>query len=319
MEKSKHKPVLLKESIDYLKVESGIFIDLTLGGGGHSKEILKNLVNGKLICFDVDRDAIKRFENYMIEKNWKKKGSTLKKGNIEIILVIKNFEKVREVLKRLDIKEIDGAIADLGLSSDQIIDEKKGFSYMSDAELDMRMDERLNVKAKDLVNGLYESELVKLFKSQDEIYAKRIARGIINERKKNYINTTLHLVKIIQKSIPFVSRGYRKYSSKAKVGPYWKKPVQRVFQALRIAVNSELSSLRKMLPQVIEALASGKRMVVISFHSGEDRIVKKIFKEKERLGKGKVLNKKPIKPTEEEIKNNYKASSAKMRIFEKVL
>ncbi len=320
MKKSRHKPVLLKESIHYLKVRSGIYVDLTLGGGGHTKGIIKALgmKEGKILCFDMDIDAVKRFEEYIIDNSWNKDNSTFKKNNIEIILINRNFEYLNQELQNLKISKIDGIIADLGLSNDQINDTRRGFSYMNDSELDMRMDKRLNVKAKDLVNGLYEKELEEIFKRQDERFAKRIAKAIIKERNKNPINTTLHLVQTIQKVLPFQTKGRSKSSSRAIVGPYWKKPVQRVFQALRIAVNSELSSLRKMLPQAIEALATGGRLIVISFHSGEDRIVKVHFKEAERKKLVKIINKKPISPTIKEINENYRASSAKMRVIEKI-
>jgi len=316
MKKSKHEPVLLKESVENLKISNGIYVDCTLGGGGHTKEIVKNLKGkkNKLISFDVDSNAIKIFEKYLRENEWIEDKGKFRKKEIEIIIINGNFDNLKKNLKKLKVNKIDGLIADLGLSTDQI-ESDRGFSYVKDSQLDMRMDKSLNVKAKDLVNGLYEKELERLFRSQDEKYARRIAKEIVESRKQKSIDTTLHLVKIIQKALPFKYKG--RVSNKTIVGSYWRKPVQRVFQALRIAVNSELSSLRKMLPQALEALASGKRMVIISFHSGEDRIVKNFFRDSGKQKKGNIINKKPITPCKREIMNNPRSSSAKMRVFEK--
>jgi 16S rRNA (cytosine1402-N4)-methyltransferase len=320
-----HKPVLLKKSIELLNVKSGIYVDCTLGGGGHTLKIKEELriknEKGKIVCFDVDKEAIKRFEEYLVKNSWSKINSSFKKNKVEIILVNKNFEKLEETLVKLKIKRVDGIIADLGVSSDQLEDTKRGFSYSEDAPLDMRMDKRLEVKASDLVNGLYEKELANLFKGQDEVFAKRIARAIVEERTKKPIKTTLHLVNIIKEALPrkgkiYANKGTFRQLSRRKE-PYWKKPVMRVFQALRIQVNSELSSLQNLLPQAFEALATGSRFVIISFHSGEDRIVKSFFKEKERLGEAKILTKKPVRPSASEVRENSRARSARLRALEK--
>jgi len=324
LDKSIHKSVLLKESIDFLNIKpNGIYVDCTLGGGGHTLEIVKRLKDkGKVICFDIDKESINRFDKYLVKDNWNKDKEKYFKNNVEIILINKNFENIKEYLNQLNLMSVNGVIVDLGVSSDQLENKKRGFSYTKDGPLDMRMDLNLKVKAEDLINGLYEKELEKLFKEQDEKYAKRIAKAIIYERKKQYIDTTLHLVKIIKYAIPKVRFGRHYRSNNTDVSYYWIKPVMRVFQALRIAVNSELSSLRNMLPQALETLASGPtsgRLVVITFHSGEDRIVKKTFKEWENEGKVKILTKQLVRPDVDEIRNNLRARSAKLRCIEKLI
>ncbi|MBN2015852.1 16S rRNA (cytosine(1402)-N(4))-methyltransferase RsmH [Candidatus Dojkabacteria bacterium] len=322
-----HKPVLLKESIELLEInDGGIFVDCTLGGGGHTLAVYERLKGktGKIISFDIDLEAISRFEEYLLRSSWKRENSTFRKGNIDITLVHDNFEKIDSVLKDYGIEKVNGIIADLGVSSDQLEEKNRGFSYMKEGPLDMRMDKELNVKAEDLVNGLYEKELTELFISQDERYSRRIAKEIVRERNKYPIKTTSHLVQIIKKSLP-KQKGRGKFFNKAKTrqlfrqeGPYWIKPAMRVFQALRIAVNSELSSLRKMLPQALDSLAAGSNLVIISFHSGEDRIVKSFFKKQEDLGKVMILTKKPVIPGEEEIRRNERARSAKLRAGKKI-
>lgn len=375
MVKSIHKPALLKESIDLLNVTSGTYVDCTLGGGGHALEIGRRLKaeGGKVIGFDVDGEAIERFEQLLRDKGWKEQGKLFKKAKVEIGLVRENFAELKKGLKGFGISKVQGIVADLGVSSDQLDDASRGFSYMEDGPLDMRMDRNLKVTASDLVNGLYEKELTRLFKESDERYAKRIAKAIVNARRVGPIKTTLHLKQIIQKALPFEQegRGFRHTSKKGgrikdnrlkvcqslrRTNPpkyrgagqrrgsaYWKKPAMRVFQALRIAVNSELSSLQHLLPQALDALAAGPfdnlrlrsgrklrvssstslsekggRFVIISFHSGEDRIVKKFFKEQERLGKIEILTKKPIRPSSREIEENLRARSAKLRAYEKL-
>ncbi len=325
--KSIHKPVLLKVSIDLLNVQKGIYVDCTLGGGGHTLEIIKILKKdgGKIVCFDIDEEAIKRFEKYLINNNWKKLDRSFKKRNLELFLIRENFKELRSVLDELKVDRVDGILADLGISSDLLEDEKRGFSYMKDGPLDMRMDKTLKVKASDLVNGLYKNELEGLFLKNDEIYAKRIANEIIKERKKKLIKTTLHLTNIIKKALPFYSKGKSYHSNKNDKSQlyrhsksYWIKPAMRVFQALRIAVNSELSSLQSMLPQALDSLAAGNNMVIISFHSGEDRIVKEFIKNKEKENKIKKINRKPIVPGDYEIQKNNRSRSAKLRAFKKL-
>jgi 16S rRNA (cytosine1402-N4)-methyltransferase len=335
---SLHKSVLLKESIELLDVVKGTYVDATLGGGGHTLEIGRRLKaqGGKVISFDVDEEAIERFGKLLKQKGWNRKGKFFTKGGVEIGLVRENFANLTKELERLEISKVNGIIADLGMSSDQLEDASRGFSYLKDGPLDMRMDKSLKVTASDLVNGLYEKELIRLFQKSDERYARRIAKAIVSARKGRPIKTTLHLKQIIQKALPFEQEG-RKHRSTSKMSgmikvnrpsvcqslrrnskAYWKKPAMRVFQALRIAVNSELSSLQILLPQALEALAAGSCFVVITFHSGEDRIVKNFFREQERLERIEILTKKPVVPSEKELKVNLRARSAKLRAFKKI-
>ena len=321
--RSVHESVLLKKSIDFLNVESGVYVDCTLGGGGQTMEMVKRLksASGRVVCLDVDIEAIKRFEKRLFEEKWTRSGNTFSKENIEIIVINENFEKLEEVLNQLSITKVNGIIADLGLSSDQIEDEKRGFSYMKDGPLDMRMDKRLGATAADLVNGLYESELTRLFKESDERYSKSIARNIVKVRKEGRIDTTLHLVQIIKKALPKRQQAMpsrHKKDNESPQGAYWIKPAMRVFQALRVGVNIELTSLRQMLPQALETLEAGGRLVVISFHSGEDRIVKHFCKESQEEGIGRVLTKKVILPSSDEQERNLRSRSAKLRVIEKL-
>jgi len=291
-----HFPVMLQESLDYLNIkEDGTYVDCTLGGGGHSSEIAKMLSkNGRLISLDMDEDAI----NYVQKLQ----------GGIDYEctwdLVQSNFSKLHEIVKKLDIDKVDGILFDLGVSSHQLDTETRGFSYKADALLDMRMDRSLKVTAKDLVNGLYVKELGKLLGTLgEEPRAKRIAKAIVEEREENKIETTGELFRVIQKVVPFKAQ---------------RKTAMRVFQALRIAVNSELLNLQLTLPQALEILASDGRLVVISFHSLEDRIVKNFMRDAEENGVGKRIIKSPVLPSEHEVKSNKRSRSAKMRIFEKL-
>ena len=316
MKKTKHVPVLLKRSIELLNVIDGVYVDCTLGGGGHVIEIARRLKKGKIVAFEVDQDATIRFRKRMSDKGWKRmKKNRYVRNSIQIIVIRENFSKLSDVLASLHIEKVQGVLLDLGLSSDQIEDPKRGFSYMKEGILDMRMDQNLQVSAKDLVNGLYMRELESLFRKSDEPYAKRIAQKIIAHRKLKPITHNSHLVQIIQEALPSYKKGKR-YTNRGSVA-YWIKPAMRVFQALRIAVNSELSSLRILLPQVLGALHPGGRFVGISFHSGEDRIIKEFIKSNVEKGLIKDLTKRPIKPTASELKRNNQARSAKMRYFEK--
>lgn len=317
-----HKPVLLKESIDILNVtKDGNYIDCTLGGGGHTLEIasrmqLANLV-GHILALDVDKDAIERFVQRLVLEGWTQRSNDFAKKRITITPINENFDQLTKCLVARGISGIEGCIADLGASSDQLEESSRGFSYMKDAPLDMRMDKRLALTASDIVNAVSEKELERIFRESDEPYAKRIAALIIRERGVRRIERTLHLTNIIKQALPSRRRKELR-SNRADVGPYWKKPAMRVFQALRIAVNLELSSLQKLLPQALEALAVGARFVVISFHSGEDRIIKRFMKEKEQRGEVKILTQEITMPTREEISRNPRARSAKLRAFEKL-
>lgn len=285
-----HTPVLTKESIDYLKIKKDCwYIDCTLGGGGHAIEIIKN--GGKVLGIDQDPDAIDEVS--------KKFSEEIEQG--KLILKKDNFIN----LKHLN-DPVCGVLFDLGLSSHQLEKRERGFSFNSDAPLDMRMDPDLAVSAKDLVNVLHSGELSELFsKFGEEDMAQKIAREIVEERKKKKIETTKQLADLILKINPRRSRDRIH-------------PATKVFQALRIAVNDELNNLKSALPEALEVLEKGGRVVVISFHSLEDRIVKDFFIEQESLGKVKILTDKPILPGEDEVFVNPRSRSAKMRVAEKI-
>jgi len=287
---------MLNEALDNLKIKpDGKYIDCTLGGGGHSLAIIKSLSNnGFLLSLDWDDDSINYVKNIktdlVYEARWE-----LKKTN---------FLEITKVIKEINTGKVDGVLFDLGMSSHQIEETDRGFSFRADAELDMRMDRDLSLKAVDLVNGLYVKEIEKLLKVYgEEPNARRIAAEIGRARKINRIKTTLELLNVIQKVVPFKVR---------------RKTAMRVFQALRIAVNDEINNLSSGLPQALELLASGGRCVVISFHTLEDRVVKNIFKDYEDKKMGLRITRKPILPSEEEILENNRSRSAKIRVFEKL-
>jgi len=308
MMKFEHIPVLLKESIDFLSPKpDGIYIDATLGGGGHSLEILKRTKGkAKLIGIDWDEDAVE----------------TAKKRIREAVIIRDNFANLKSILNSLKIKFVDGVIFDLGLSSYQIETGERGFSLRKDGPLDMRMDKRLKITASDLVNKLDSDKLKKIIKNYgEERFAGRIANALVKARKSKPIDRTLELKRIIEKALP-PSSPKRKLDS-----------VTRVFQALRIAVNSELDNLKHALDDSIDILKKHGRIVVISYHSLEDRIVKQKLRleakdcicppktprcvcgHKKKL---KILTKKPIQPTRTEIESNPRGRSAKLRAGERV-
>jgi 16S rRNA (cytosine1402-N4)-methyltransferase len=290
-----HVPVLLEESIQALNVKpNGFYIDCTLGDGGHSYKILSQLSSqGLLLSIDRDQNAIDFVKKYYdVPDNWK--------------LTQSNFSKIRNVLELQEIqRKPDGIIMDLGLSSRQLEKSKdRGFSYMeNDEALDMRMDTNLSVTALDLLKVLNEQELTKLFKIYGE---ERYAKPIANAIKENIseIKNVGDLTSLIYKVVPVASNN--------------KNPSRRVFQALRIAVNDELNSLKEGLDKAFEILTINGRLVVISFHSLEDRIIKEYFNEKEDEELAEILSKKPIQPTEEETERNPRSSSAKLRILQKI-
>lgn len=331
MMNSIHKPVLLQETLNNINPKAGeIFVDCTLGGGGHLKAILEKSKGDEIIiiAFDIDEEAIERFSRYLIKEGWINEKINnifeiikLSKGKQIIFLVRSNFVNLKKVLEELKIEGVRGIIADLGVSSDQLGKVDRGFSYIEDGPLDMRMSKSMKVTAEDLVNGLYKDELESVFKNYgDERYAKTIAKAIVSERKKRKIQTTLHLVNIINKVLPFKNKGkairFKRVSSRS--GIRVKHPAIRVFQALRIAVNNELDSLRLLLPQMLEALCAGGVGEIISFHSGEDRIVKQFLKNKLSEGLIDIVNKKPVVPGDDEFTKNKRARSAKLRIFKKL-
>lgn len=307
----KHTSVLLEETIEGLKIKpEGIYVDGTLGGGGHSFEIAARLgENGRLIGIDQDEAAIgaasKRLEIY---------------GD-KVTIVRSNYRSTREVLNSLGITGIDGMMLDLGVSSYQLDTEERGFSYRFDTPLDMRMDQRQSFSAKDIINDYSEMELFRIIRDYGEDkFAKNIAKHIVMERQKKPIETTGELNEIIRGAIPARMRAEGGHPSK------------RTFQAIRIECNKELEVLKDSLEELIELLNPGGRLCVITFHSLEDRIVKTAFKNAAnpctcppnfpvcvcgKVSKGKVITGKPILPGGEELKENSRSKSAKLRIFEK--
>jgi 16S rRNA (cytosine1402-N4)-methyltransferase len=283
-----HKSVLLDETIDLLDIQKDEkYIDATFGGGGHTSEVLKR--GGKVLGIDTDKDAIENAQKTF--------------NNDDLILVQGNFKEIRQIAEKHDFINIKGVLFDLGVSSHQFDEVSRGFSFRYNAPLDMRMDKTLAVTAKDLVNGLTEPELTELFtKLGEERFAKRIAHAIAKRRLIEPITTTEDLANLVTASKPY----------KGKVHP-----ATQVFQALRIAVNDELNVLREALPQSFEILKSGGRLAIITFHSLEDRIVKHFFIDLEHRGKGKILTKRPLTPTDLEIQINKRSRSAKLRAIEK--
>lgn len=308
----KHVSVLLRETIEGLNIkENGIYVDCTLGGAGHSSEILKLLSKeGKLIGIDQDEDALKAARERL-------------KDYDNVTYVHDNFYNIERILKDLNIEKVDGILADLGVSSYQLDKGERGFSYMQDAPLDMRMDRRNSLSAYEVVNGYSEEELTKIIREYGEDnFAKRIAKFIIESRNKEAIKTTGELAQIIKNAIPARFR---------REGPH---PAKRTFQAIRIEVNKELEILNKAVEDGVNCLNSGGRIGIITFHSLEDRIIKLKFKELQDpcvcpkdfpicvCGKKpslKVITKKAIEPTKEEIEFNSRSRSAKLRIGEKII
>ena len=304
-----HISVLLNESIEGLNIlENGIYVDSTLGYAGHSSEILKRIKKGFLFAIDQDLDAIK-FSQEKLSKI---------SNNFEIIHT--NFKNIKQELNKRGINEVDGILFDLGVSSVQLDDAERGFSYHSDAKLDMRMNREDKFSAIDVVNGYSEKELERIIRDYgEEKYAKNIARSIVRERAKKKIETTIELSDIISNSVPM----------KAKRD---KHPARKTFQAIRIEVNHELDILEDAMKDALSLLKPGGRLVVITFHSLEDRIVKNVFKEYtevDSMVKGlpvipeefrkdyELINKKVIVPSDDELEHNNRSRSAKLRIIER--
>ena len=307
MTNSFHIPVLTKEVLHYLnfKKGGGVYIDCTLGGGGHSKAILKNIYpDGLLIDIDQDIEAI---EAAKVE---------LKNFPGKVKLVKGNFRNLEDILSDLKLEAVSGIIFDLGVSSHQLKEKERGFSFREDSHLDMRMDQTQKFDASILINRYTEKELIGIFERYgEERLSKRIARLIVTERQKKPITTTRQLADLVIRALP-----------KTKKRKKWRiHPATRVFQAIRIEVNQELKALEKGLNQAINVLDDKGRICVISYHSLEDRIVKTLFKEVKREGIAqknyglKILTKKPIRPSSEEVKKNPKARSAKLRVAEKII
>jgi 16S rRNA (cytosine1402-N4)-methyltransferase len=303
-----HIPVLLNEVITGLNIKSsGTYVDLTVGRGGHSSEILARLKEGHLICVDQDEEAIVASQ------------ARLSKISNNFEIVRSNFSHLEKILKDKGIEEVDGILMDLGVSSPQFDQGERGFSYNSDARLDMRMDQRQSLTAYQIVNTYSLEDLNKICQTYGEDkYSYSIAKNIIKDREIAPIETTFQLVEVIKRSKPM--------KELKKVGH----PAKQVFQALRIAVNDELNVLIKTLTIALDHLKPGGRLAVITFHSGEDRIVKNIFKEaavevgnridgpmKAETKEFDLINHKPITASEEELQSNHRSASAKLRIIAK--
>lgn len=313
-EKFQHYTVMLKETVDGLAVKpDGVYVDCTLGGAGHSEYLLSQLEPaGHLYAFDQDQKAIDhakiRLAPY-VEKNM-------------VTFIKANFRELRERLEELDVYAVDGVLYDLGVSSPQLDEAERGFSYHQDAPLDMRMDQDADFSAYHVVNDYSYHELVKIFfRYGEEKFSKQIAREIERSRAEKPIETTGELVEIIKKAIPAPAR---------RKGGH---PAKRIFQAIRIAVNDELGAEETSLEQAIQLLKVNGRISVITFHSLEDRIVKTMFKEYSTVGdlppglpiipeefqpELKIINRKPLLPSEEELQENNRSRSAKLRIAEKI-
>lgn len=309
----KHISVLLEETIEGLNIKpDGIYVDGTLGGGGHSSEILRKLTgSGHLYSIDQDGDAIaaasKRLSEYI--------------DNNKLTVIRDNYCNMKRALAEYQVSKVDGIMLDLGVSSYQLDTENRGFSYMADAPLDMRMDQRSSLSAYEVVNGYDESDLFRIIKDYSEDpFAKNIAKHIVKRRQEAAIKTTGELNEAIRAAIPM------------KIQKTLGHPSKRTYQAIRIEVNSELNVLKDTLDDMLDMLNPGGRLCIITFHSLEEKIVKSRYKEWEnpctcpssfpvcvcgKTPKGKIINKKPILPTEAELDNNSRSHSAKLRIFEK--
>lgn len=304
-----HKPVLLEETINNLVTDrKGIYVDGTLGGGGHLKRLMEELMpEARVFAFDKDRDVLEE---------------TRKKLNYDNITFIhSDFRFMEEEISLYGIDKVDGIMLDLGVSSFQLDDPVRGFSFHEDARLDMRMNRAEPLTAWDVVNGYEEEEIARIiYEYGEEKFARSIARAIVRQREIKSIDTTLELVEVIKKAVP---ASYKRE----------KHPARRTFQALRIAVNGELEALREVLPKAVNLLKPGGRLCVITFHSLEDRIVKNFMQEKAReclcppgmpvcvchhKPELKIVSRKPVVPDDEECRINPRARSAKLRVAEKL-
>lgn len=309
----KHRPVLLEETIESLKIRpDGIYVDGTLGGAGHASQVCKRLSEkGRFVGIDQDDCALQAA------------GERLKEfgKNVRIDCVKSNYCQMKSLLENLGIDKVDGILLDIGVSSYQLDNAERGFTYREDAPLDMRMDQSSSFSAKDVVNQYDEMQLYRVIRDYgEEKFAKNIAKHIVAARQEKEIETTGELIEIIKASIP------------AKVRATGGHPAKRTFQAIRIEVNRELEVLQDSIDEMIDLLNDGGRLCIITFHSLEDRIVKNKFRENEdpcicpknfpvcvcgRKSKGKVITRKPIVPSEQEVEENKRSKSSKLRVFEK--
>ena len=307
----KHKSVLLEETIEGLRVKpDGIYVDGTLGGAGHAREVCQRLsAKGRFIGIDQDQDAIVAASE------------RLAAYGDRVTIIRSNYCYMANELKNLGIHQVDGILLDLGVSSYQLDNEERGFTYRADAPLDMRMDQRQSRTAADIINGYEEKELYRIIRDYGEDkFAKNIAKHIVAARQQKPVETTGELTEIIRRAIPM------------KIQAAGGHPAKRTFQAVRIELNRELDVLRESLDGMIDMLGDGGRICVITFHSLEDRIVKTIFRKNEnpctcppdfpvcvcgKKSKGRVITRKPILPGKEELSENSRSKSAKLRIFER--
>ncbi|MBQ3297965.1 MAG: 16S rRNA (cytosine(1402)-N(4))-methyltransferase RsmH [Bacilli bacterium] len=306
----KHISVLLNESISSLNLKvNSIIVDATLGYGGHSSNILDRIKEGYLFAFDQDSEAIRHSTD------------RLSKIGTNFTIIKSNFVHMKEELNKLNVSKVDGILFDLGVSSPQLDDSERGFSYHNEARLDMRMDKSQKLSAYEVVNNYSKAELARIFKQYGESkFANNIAKKIVEYREKKKIETTLELVEVIKTAVPMKFR-------------LDKHPARQIFQAIRIEVNHELDVLEPAILQALDLLNIGGRCAIITFHSLEDRIVKRVFNEKckiddkvkgmpnipeEYLPDYKLVYNKAISPSEEEVKNNPRARSSKLRVIEKI-
>lgn len=307
----KHVSVLLQETIDGLNIkEDGIYVDGTLGGGGHAYHVCEKLgANGRFIGIDQDEDAIKAAS------------ARLAPFSDKLTVIRSNYCHMKERLQEIGVDKVDGITLDLGVSSYQLDTADRGFSYMADAPLDMRMDQRQSLTARDIINDYSEMEIFSIIRDYGEDkFAKNIAKHIVLARAEKPIETTGELAEVIKRAIPM------------KIQKNGGHPAKKTFQAIRIELNKELEVLREALESMIDMLNPGGRICIITFHSLEDRIVKKIFKKLENpctcphtfpvcacgnVSKGKATPRKPIAPSEEEMEVNSRSKSAKLRVFER--
>ncbi|MEJ6400803.1 16S rRNA (cytosine(1402)-N(4))-methyltransferase RsmH [Nicoliella lavandulae] len=313
MDKFDHQTVLLNEAVAELNINpAGVYVDCTLGGGGHSSRILQSLSNGHLYAFDQDQVAIDYNQEHLAKYL----------AQNDLTFIHDNFRNLKTDLKQHGVSSVNGVLYDLGVSSPQFDDAERGFSYRKNARLDMRMDQRNPLDAWKVVNEWSYDQLVRIFfRYGEEKFSKQIARVIEKQRQTAPINTTDELVEVIKAGIPAAARRHGGH------------PAKKVFQAIRIAVNDELGALETSLEQAIDLIAVGGRVSVITFQSLEDRLVKTMFKEKttiQDLPQGlpvvpdelkpdfKLVSRKPILPSKDEIKDNHRSHSAKLRVIERI-
>ena len=288
--KAVHKPVLLKEVLEILQVKPrGRYIDATCGEGGHATAILEK--GGEILCIDQDPSILKRAKSRL---------------NGKVSFAVGNFKDILELAKENGFIGVDGVLMDLGISFWHFEESGRGFTFQKDEPLDMRADPALSVTAADLLNGLTKNELEKLFRQLgEEKRAGKLARAIVSARAVRPFSATSELVEVIEKATGTKQKGKLH-------------PATKVFQALRIAVNDEINSLRSVLPRAFEAIRAGGTLAVISFHSLEDRLVKDYFKDLEKSGLGEILTKKPVTPAKDEVESNPRSRSAKLRGIRKI-